>query len=138
MTSTRKRHATAAIAMALTFAAGAAPLASADPAPLARAEAATAVASTNSPATNGPATNSPAASSPCSEVCSGHGYGTPSGPVTSSGVSRTIAHATGSDEWAYIGIGAGVAGLALIGVGGAVAVNRRSGRRTTPGRSTIA
>jgi hypothetical protein len=108
MTSTRKRHATAAIAMTLALAAGAAPVASAAP------------------------THSSATSSPCSEVCSGHGYGTPSGPATSSGVSHTIAHATGSDEWAYIGIGAGVAGLALIGVGGAVAVNRRSERRTTP------
>jgi hypothetical protein len=114
--------------MTLALAAGAASVASVDPAPLARAEAATAAAPTHSPA----------ASSPCSEVCSGHGYANASGPVTSSGVSHTIAHATGSDEWAYIGIGAGVAGLALIGVGGAVAVNRRSGRRTTPGRSTIA
>jgi hypothetical protein len=103
-------------------------MASADPAPLAGAEAATAAASTHSPAASGP----------CSEVCSGQGYGTASGPATSSSVSRTSAHASGSDEWAYIGIGAGVAGLALIGAGGTFAANRRSERRTAARRSTVA
>jgi hypothetical protein len=128
MTSTRKRHATAAIAMTLALAAAAAPIASADPAPLAPAEAAIAPTPTQSPA----------ASTPCSEVCSGLGYGASSGTVTSSGVSRTSAHATGSDEWAYIGIGAGVAGLVLIGVGGGVAASRRGERRSGARRSNVA
>lgn len=53
--------------------------------------------------------------------------------------SPNIQHATASDsEWAYVAIGGGAAGLALLGVGGAVAVSRRRERQARPPRSTIA
>ena len=81
---------TTTIALALALAATAAPVASADPAPLAHAEAAIANASPHTQPSTGPCsevcsgdgystvhltTATPPSTEPCSEVCSGSGYG---------------------------------------------------------------
>jgi hypothetical protein len=70
---------------------------------------------------------------PCSEVCSGHGYDLER--TTSPATPRPTAH--GNDpEWAYVTIGAGAAGLTLLGIGGTV--TRRRARRETAQQPTIA
>ena|ERR1035438_2615771 len=132
---------TTTIALALALAATAAPLASADPAPLARAEAAIANASPHSQPSSGPCsevcsahgystvqltTATPASTGPCSEVCSGGGYGPVSAPAT---VVRVVAPGNGFD-WGDAGIGAGsTLALTLIGLGGVLAAtNRRRGQ----------
>src|SRR5271167_3337332 len=51
--------------------------------------------------------------SPCSEVCSGHGYDLER--TTSPATPRPTAHGSDS-EWAYLTIGAGAAGLTLLGI----------------------
>jgi hypothetical protein len=91
---------TAAVAMALALATSLAPIASADPAPLARAEAVIAAA----PAL----ATSPA---PCGDVCSGHGYGL----VSPAATSFRVASGDGFN-WGDAGIGAG-ASVLLLGIG---------------------
>ena len=59
--------------------------------------------------------------------------------ATQNAPTKSLAHvpSNGDDEWAYIAVGAGVAGLALLGVGGTFAASRRSTRGDAR-RSTIA
>jgi hypothetical protein len=108
------------------------------------------------PVSSAQATTHPGTSatvSPCSEACSGLGYGTQTGinwqliqnagagaqgqPHTASPSNRSHS-ARGSDvETAYVAIGGGAAGLALLGIGG-IAVARRREQRRTMQRRTIA
>ena len=130
----RRHHTTAAVAVTLALAAGLAPIASADPAPLAQAEAA--IAATHSRALVRPnadeqtVTDASASTAPCSEVCSGGGYG---------GAPATIVHVVapdGSFNWADAGIGAG-ASLVLLGIGlaGTHAVTKSRERHTREHRA---
>jgi hypothetical protein len=105
------------IALTLALATTMAPVASADPPPLARAEAV--IAHHASPSTPS-----------CGDVCSGHGYGPGVGSavVTTRGLSvgRHPAPSSGSFHWGDAGIGAASAlALAVVGMGGLAATRRR-------------
>jgi MYXO-CTERM domain-containing protein len=106
------------------------------------------------PSTQAPAHPGTSATvSPCSEACSGLGYGTPRGinwqlvqnggagaqspPHTASPSTRSRGARGSDDETAYVAIGGGAAGLALLGIGG-IAVARRRERQRTMQRRTIA
>jgi hypothetical protein len=108
----RRHHTTAAVAIMLALTAGLAPIALADPAPLAPAEAAIAASHSSAPVRPNPdqQTVTRASTAPCSEVCSGGGYG--GAPAT---VVRVVAP-DGSFNWGDAGIGAG-ASLMLLGIG---------------------
>jgi hypothetical protein len=93
---------------------------------------------------------------PCSEVCSGGGYAAPrttyTGPSSevienggygSPSVNQTASSGTqhgisGGFDWAYLAIGGGIAGLAVLGVGVMYATSHRRDQRESPQRSTIA
>ena len=133
----RQHRTTAAVAITLALTASLAPIASADPAPLARAEAAIAATHGSAPVRPNPdqQTATPAIThrGPCSEVCSaGAGsYGSTSQPATTPNKSgatlpqgtaspaptvvRVVTHSGGFD-WGDAGIGAAAA-LVLLGVG---------------------
>jgi hypothetical protein len=70
---------------------------------------------------------------PCSEVCSGHGYDLER--ATSPAILRTVVHSN-DPEWAYVTVGAGAAGLMLLGIGGTVTLRRA--RRENAQQPTIA
>ena len=110
----RQHHTTAAVAMTLALSACLAPIASADPAPLARAEAAVAASHSGAPVQPNPdeqtVRRASADTGPCSEVCAGGGSG--SVPATT----VRVVTRDGSFDWADAGIGAG-ASLVLFGVG---------------------
>jgi hypothetical protein len=131
---------TPTVALTLALAATAAPVAAADPQPLAQAEAAIANASTHSQPSSGLCseacsghgystvhltTATPASTGPRSEVVSGGGYGPVSAPAT---VVRVVVPSSGFD-WGDAGIGAGSI-LVLIGLGGVLAATNRRGRQT--------
>jgi hypothetical protein len=140
----RKHHTTAAVAITLALAASLAPSASADPAPLAQAEAAI-VASQHRASTTvrpnpdeqtqlGPVVAPALATSPsCGDVCSGRGYGLVTAPPTAVRVTSG-----GGFSWGDAGIGA--AGCAvLLGIGLAVTLTVTKGRKRHPAeRHTIA
>ncbi len=128
---------TAAVAITLALTASLAPIASADPAPLAPAE--VAIAATHGSGPVGPNPDQQTASAattypgPCSEICSGSagGYGSTSQPArTPNEAGATVTHGTanpaptvvrvvtqsGGFDWRDAGIGAGAA-LVLLGIG---------------------
>jgi hypothetical protein len=114
-----------AIALTLALAASLAPLALADPQPLAGAEAA--IAANQSPATppirpNADEQNVPPSTTtaPCSDACSGHGYGNPA--------PGSVAGPTEGFHWDDAGIGAGTA-FALTVLLAAVAFTTTKTRR---------
>jgi hypothetical protein len=117
----RQHHTTAAIAVTLALTASLAPAASADPAPLSRAEAAIAATHTSAIVRPNPdnqaATAASTYSGPCSEICSGgaRSYGARTQLAHTPTVVRVVAHSDGF-HWADAGIGAG-ASLVLVGVG---------------------
>jgi hypothetical protein len=128
----RHHHTTAAVAITLALTAGLASIASADPAPLAQAEAAIAATHSSAPVRPNPdeQTVTGASTAPCSEVCSGGGYGS---------VPATIVHVVapdGSFNWGDAGIGAG-ASLVLVGIGlaGTRAVTNSRKRHTREQRA---
>ena len=130
----RHHHITAAVAITLALTAGLASIASADPAPLAQAEAAIAASHSGALVRPNPdeqtVTDASASTAPCSEVCSGGGYGS---------VPATIVHVVapdGSFNWGDAGIGAG-ASLVLLGIGlaGTRAVTNSRKRHTREQRA---
>jgi hypothetical protein len=133
----RQHRTTAAVVITLALTASLAPTASADPAPLARAEAAITATHGSAPVRPNPdnqtATAATTYAGPCSEICSGgagsygstsqlartpdksratlpHGTASPAPTVV-----RVVTHAGGFD-WGDAGIGAGAA-LVLLGIG---------------------
>lgn len=132
----RQHRITAAIVLTLALTASLAPTASADPAPLARAEA-TITASHGSPLVQpNPdeqgATSAPN-SGPCSEVCSGGAgsYGSPPAVV------RVVGH-SGGIGWRDVGIGAAVCLLVVgIALAGTRAATNRNRRRTGEQRAIV-
>lgn len=123
-----------ALALALALAASVAPVAWADPQPLATAEATTAATqSPASPATRPnpdeqTATGATTYTALCSEVCSGGGYGAPTAPST---VARVVAP-TDSFHWDDAGIGAGTAVVLTVLLAGGVLGAAKVRRRATP------
>jgi hypothetical protein len=133
----RQHRTTAAVAITLALVASLAPIASADPAPLARAEAAITATHGSSPVRpNADQQTAPAGITyprPCSEICSGgaSSYGSTSQAArTPNEAGATLTHGTASPaptvvrvvthpggfDWGDAGIGAAAA-LALIGIG---------------------
>jgi hypothetical protein len=117
----RQHRTTAAVVLSLALTTSLAPTASADPAPLARAEAAIAATQSSPPVRPNPDEQSANAaatySGPCSEVCSGGAgsYGSPSQLVVTPSAVRIVAHSSGF-HWRDAGIGA-AASLLLFGIG---------------------
>jgi hypothetical protein len=154
----RQHRTTAAVAITLALTASLAPTASADPAPLARAEAAIAATHGSAIVRSNPdqqtATAATTYPGPCSEICSGGAgsYGSMSQLVRMPDTSRaTLPHGTASPaptvvrvvthsggfDWGDAGIGAGTA-LVLLGIGligTRAATNSR--RRHTPEQRAI-
>jgi hypothetical protein len=134
----RQHQITAAVAVTLALSASLAPTASADPAPLARAEAA--ITSTHNrasgkippypdaPTVTGPAAASALASSPapCGDVCSSHGY-----PFMSAQPTTVRVTSGGGFDWGDAGIGAGACAV-LLGIGLAGTRTATRGRRRHP------
>lgn len=129
----RQHQVTAAVAITLALAASLAPTASADPAPLAQAEAAIA-ATQGSPLVRPNPDEQAVANIPaiteasCGDVCSGHGYGNVDVVPLSPSVPRTTTAAdNGGFNWGDAGAGAGASLVLLaIGLAGArVATNSR-------------
>jgi hypothetical protein len=126
------------IALAAALMASLAPAAWADPAPLAKPEAAIAANSQSSAAVRPnpdeqTASNAPAITeASCGDVCSGHGYGALNVSTRTVPSVRTPAAGSSSGfDWGDAGIGAGGAMvLVLIGSGGVLATSSRRGRRT--------
>jgi hypothetical protein len=115
---------TSTIALMLTLAAGAAPIATADPEPLASAASCGDVCSGHGYGPANVTTRTPATVASCGDVCSGHGYGSISAPA---GVLRVAAPGGGGFDWGDAGLGAGsMLALTIIGIGGVLAgANRR-------------
>ena len=117
----RKHRSKAVMAIALALSASLASNATADPAPLARAEAV--IAATHHSAlvrqnpTEQTATPTHTSSGPCSEICSGGvaSYRPTAGLAQTPTVVRVVAH-SGGFQWADAGIGAG-ASVVLVGAG---------------------
>jgi hypothetical protein len=112
-----------AVALALALAGTIAPAASADPQPLAGAEA---IASTS--------THLPATPAPCGDVCSGHGYGNVDVvPLNPSVRPTPTAAPNGGFDWGDAGVGAsGMLTLILVGAGGVLTAARRRSHTITP------
>ena len=149
MDMVRQHRTTAAVAITLALTASLAPIASADPAPLARAEAAITATHARPLVRPNPDEQTARAATtypgPCSEVCSGGAgsYGstsqlatTPdkSGATLPNGtaspapaVVRVVTHSGGFD-WGDAGIGAGTA-LVLLGIGLTAACAATTSRR---------
>ena len=53
-------------------------------------------------------------------------------------VASTTHPATGGSEWAYLAIGGGAVGLALLAIGGTIAVGQHRHRRESPSRTRMA
>jgi hypothetical protein len=162
----RQNRTTAAVVISLALTSSLAPIASADPAPLARAEAAIAAAQPSPPVRPNPdeqtANAAATYSGPCSEVCSGGAasYGSPtypsvhrhpvaarlrSGPgirafsaaFTPPRVVRLATHGSGF-AWRDAGIGAGAALLLLaIGLTGARAATSSRKRHNRDRRAIV-
>jgi hypothetical protein len=140
----RQHHTTAVVATALALTASLAPMASADPAPLARAEAAIAATPSSGPVRPNPdeqtVTGATVNTGPCSEVCSGglNPYGSRLHPASlalpdTHTTASTAPHAVrvvapDSFDWGDAGIGAG-ASLALFGIALVGARAATNGRR---------
>jgi hypothetical protein len=122
------RRITSTIALTLTLAAGAAPIATADPPPLARGASCGDVCSGHGYGPASVTTRIPATAASCGDVCSGHGYGPVSAPAA---VLRVAAPGDGSFDWGDAGIGAGSAFvLTIIAAGGVLTATNRRRRRT--------
>lgn len=69
-----------------------------------------------------------------------HGGAKPPAPevMTYPTVASTTHPAAGGSEWAYVAIGGGAVGLALLGIGGTMAVGQHRHRRESPSRTKIA
>jgi hypothetical protein len=134
----RQHQITAAVAITLALSTSLAPTASADPAPLARAEAA--ITSTHNrasgtirfypdaPTVTGPAAAPALASTPapCGDVCSSHGY-----PFMSPQPTTVRVTSGGGFNWGDAGIGAGACAV-LLGIGVVGTRTATKGRKRHP------
>jgi hypothetical protein len=119
---------TSTIALTLTLAAGAAPIATANPQPVASGASCGDVCSGHGYGPADVATQIPASGASCGDVCSGHGYGPVSAPAA---VLRVAVPRDGGFDWGDAGIGAGSAfALTIIGARGALRAANRRRRRT--------
>jgi hypothetical protein len=153
----RHRHVAAVVAIAAGLALSLAPIASADPAPLAQAEAEIAAGQDNVPVRSNPdeqtGTLAAAQQGPCSEVCSGGPanrgavtetslspqlsipallYSGAGAASTSGGSPQAVVRAVASHggfNWGDAGIGAGAV-LILLGIGLAVTLVATNGHRS--------
>ena len=163
----RQHRTTAAVVISLALTASLAATASADPAPLARAEAAITATHASPPVRPNPDEQTPTAattySGPCSEVCSGGAgsYGSATQPSSAHGhpiaallhsgpgiradsaaftpprVVRVATHSSGFD-WGDAGIGAGASLVLLaIGLAGARAATKSRKRHTREQRAIV-